>query len=148
MFLIQRDIVDARDLAKKKYFKVIKKHERYVEGINEFMNTTVYAKRVKLDSCPENIYPLQILFRDIISWLKSNGIMIYVTKNLKGIKKEFQHLVTSKVDAEHKVKWLELWNSTHTLCMSVKFLKMHIYDKTFDLWLHEPTFWSQVRISH
>ena len=52
MFLIQRDIVDARDLAKKKYFKVIKKHERYVEGINEFMNTTVYAKRVKLDSCP------------------------------------------------------------------------------------------------
>ena len=60
---------------------------------------------------------------------------------------KLQHLVTSKVDAEQKVKWLELWNSTPAFCMALKSPKMPIPDKAFDLWLHKAIFWSQILIS-
>ncbi len=60
---------------------------------------------------------------------------------------KLQDFFTSKMDVKQKVKWLELWNSTPTFRMALKFLKMPIADKAFDLWLHKATFWSQVIIS-
>ena len=54
--------------------------------------------------------------------------------------KKLQHLVTSKVDAEQKVKLVELWNSTLAFRMALKFLTMAIADKAFDLWLHKASF--------
>ena len=50
MLFVHRDIADARDLAKKKYFMVILKHEKFVKEINKFMNAAMDAKRIKLNS--------------------------------------------------------------------------------------------------
>ena len=50
MLFVQRDIANASDLAKRKYFEVTLEHERSVERITEFMNAAMDAKCVKLDS--------------------------------------------------------------------------------------------------
>ena len=54
-------------------------------------------------------------------------------KELQMNQEKIQHFVTSKVDAEQIVKWLELWNSTPAYRLSLKFSKMHLSDKSFDL---------------
>ena len=147
MLFVQRDIADAGDLAKKKYFEVTVEHERSIEGITEFMNAAIDAKRVKQDSSLAKHLPIADpgLGQGFLAQIERHYDLCYEEPQMN--QEKLQHLVTSKVDAEQKVKWLKLWNSTHAFRMALKFPKMPIADKAFDLWLHKATFWSQVIIS-
>jgi hypothetical protein len=141
---VQRDIADAEDLAKKKYFELTPESERSSEGITAFMNAAMDAKRVKLDSSLAKHLPIAdpSLGHEFLVQIKRHYDLCYEEPEMN--QEKLQHLVTSKVDAMQKVKWLELWNSTPAFRMSLKFPKMPISDKAFDLWLHKATFWSQV----
>ena len=111
------------------------------------MNAAMDAKRVKLDynfAKHLSIADPRLLY-GFLAQIKRHYNLCYEEPQMN--QEKLQHLVTSKVDAKQKVKWLEVWNSTIAFCMSLKVPKMPISDKAFDLWLHKETFWSQVRIS-
>jgi hypothetical protein len=50
MLFVQRDIADARNLVKIKYFKLTQVHKSSTKGITEFINTSMDAKRIQIDS--------------------------------------------------------------------------------------------------
>ena len=129
MLFVQRDIADASDLSKKKYYEIIVEHERSVESKTEFMNVTIDAKRVKLNSSLAKYLPIADLGlrQDFLDQIKRHYDLCYEEPPMN--QEKLQHLITSKVDAEQKIKWLELWNSTPTFCMALKFPKMPIVDK-------------------
>ena len=108
---------------------------------------TMDAKRVKLDSSLSKHLSIAdpSLGHGFSAQIKRHYDLYYNEPQMN--KKKLQHLVTTKVDTEQKIKWLELWNSTSAFLMSLKFPKMPISDKAFDLWLHKATFWSQIRRS-
>ena len=72
---------DAGYLAKKKYFELTPNNERSSEEITAFMNVTMDAKRVKLDSSLAKHLPIADPSLGHDFWLKSNNIMIYVMKS-------------------------------------------------------------------
>jgi len=108
VFFVQPDIANTGDLAKKKYFEVTVEHERSVEGIIEFMNVAMDAKRVKLDSSFAKHLPIADLGleHDFLAQIKRHYDLYYEEPQMN--QEKLQHLVTSKVDAKQKVKWLEL----------------------------------------
>jgi hypothetical protein len=111
----------------------ISKNKRSSEGITAFMNAAMDAKRVKLDSSLAKHLPIadSSLGHEFLAQIKRYYDLCYEEPEMN--KEKLQYLVTSKVDAMQKVKWLELWNSTLAFRMSLKFFKMPISDKAFDL---------------
>jgi len=54
-------------------------------------------------------------------------------------------LATAAVDAETKVSWLKLWNTSKINRESSRFpTGKTLTDRNFLLWLHKATFWAQV----
>jgi hypothetical protein len=49
MLFVQHVIIDAEDLAKKNYFKLIQEYEKSSERFTKFMNAAIDAKNVKLN---------------------------------------------------------------------------------------------------
>jgi hypothetical protein len=120
-------------LAKKKYFELTPESERSSEEITAFMNAAMDVKRVKLDSSLVKYLSVADLSlgHEFLAQIKRYYDLCYEEPEMN--KEKLQYLVTSKVDAMQKVKWLELWNSTLAFRMSLKFFKMPISDKAFDL---------------
>ena len=104
MSFVQRDIVDAGDLAKKKYFELTPESERSSEGITAFMNVAMDAKRVKLDSSLAKHLPIAdpSLGHKFLIQIKRHYDLCYEEPEMN--QEKLQHLVTSKVDAMQKVK--------------------------------------------
>ena len=105
------------------------------------------AKHVQLDSSLAKHIPIAFfgLERGFLVQIKRHYDFCYEKPQLN--QEKLQHLVTSKVNAKQKVKWVEMCNSILAFRMSLKFPKIPISDKIFDLRLHKATFWSPVRIS-
>ena len=130
-----------------KYFEVTQEIKRFVKWITEYMNAAMNAKRVKLDfSLAKHLSIADPnLGHSFLAQIKWHYDLWY--KKFQMNRQKFQHLDTSKIDPAQKVKWLELWNSTPVFCMSLKFSKISISDKAFNLWLHKEIFWSHVQKS-
>ena len=105
----------------KKCFEVTVEHERFIEGITEFMNAAMDAKRVKLDPSLAKHLPIADpgLGQGFLAQIKRHYDLCY--EELQMNQEKIQHLVTSKVDAEQKIKLLELWNSTLAFRMALNF---------------------------
>jgi hypothetical protein len=56
---------------------------------------------------------------------------------------KLQMLALSAIPNEQKVSWFMYWNKSSVL-EAKKFPKQGFFDSTFDMWLHEAIFWSQV----
>lgn len=95
-FKIQQKIVDARGLAKRKYFELTLELDLSFQGTIECMNAIMDAKCVKLCLGLQSIFLLQILIWVQISWLELNPSMNYVLMSLKCIKKKFNTLSFKK----------------------------------------------------
>ena len=115
----------------KKDFEVTLKHERFGKGITEFMNATMDAQRVKPDVSLVKHIPIADpgLGHGLLAQIKWHYDLCYEEPQMN--QEKLQHFVTSKVDAEQKVKWLELWNSTSTFHMAMKFPNMPIFNTIF-----------------
>ena len=72
------------------------------------MNTAMDAKCIKLDSSLVKHLPTAHhgLGQKILAQIKRHYDLCYEEPEMN--QEKLQHLVTSKVDAEQKVKWLEL----------------------------------------
>lgn len=84
-------------------------------------------------------------------WLLIVHIVMQVTKHYNNVIKpemtqERLHILsTATVNAETKVSWLKLWNTSKINRESSKFpTGKTLSDRNLLLWLHKATFWAQV----
>ena len=83
VFVLTKDCRCRRFGKENMFFELTQEYDRSFEGFTKFKNTTMNAKRVKLDSSLVKDILIEILVQVIMFQLKLNDIMIYIMINLK-----------------------------------------------------------------
>ena len=149
------------DLAKRRSDHAIQAlHDGMQAKLMSFLNQ--FHKQLALvDPALTNNFLLEVIFFSCISVFfscffsslpfVSHCILVQVTKHYNNVLKpemtqERLHVLsTAVVDAETKVSWLKLWNTSKINRESSNFpTGKTLSDRNLLVWLHKATFWAQV----